>query len=111
MNLLNNDITIWKMDTEYINDGYPIFDEEYMNVSEIVENTEMVMVYPNPVIDYVYVVGNVTSCEIYDLVGKRVKSISTNMEEIRVTDLNTGIYMMRFVTDNGNVVTHKIVKR
>ncbi len=111
VNLLNNDITIWKMDTEYINDGYPIFDEEYMNVSEIVENTEMVMVYPNPVIDYVYVVGNVTSCEIYDLVGKRVKSISTNMEEIRVSDLQSGIYMMQFLTKNGNVVTKKIVKQ
>lgn len=111
VNLLNNDITIWTMDTENINDGYPIFDEEYMNVSEIVENTEMVVVYPNPVIDYVYVVGDVTSCDIYDLVGKCVKTISTNMEEIRVTDLNTGIYMMRFLTKNGNIVTKKIVKQ
>jgi bifunctional DNase/RNase len=71
----------------------------------------MVTVYPNPVVDKVYVVGDVTSCEIYDLVGKRVKSISTNMEEIRVSDLQSGIYMMQFLTKNGNVVTKKIVKQ
>lgn len=111
VNLLNNDITIWTMDTENINDGYPIFDEEYMNVSEITENTDMVVVYPNPVIDNVYVVGDVISCAIYDLVGKCVKPVWTNVDKISVTDLNPGIYMMRFITNNGNVVTKKIVKK
>lgn len=111
VNLLNNDITIWTMDIENINDGYPIFDEEYMNVSEITENTDMVVVYPNPVIDNVYVVGDVISCAIYDLVGKCVKSVWTNVDKISVTDLNPGIYMMRFITNNGNVVTKKIVKK
>lgn len=111
VNLLNNGITIWTMDTENINDGYPIFDEEYMNVSEITENTDKVVVYPNPVVDYVYVVGNVVSCDVYDLVGKCVKTVWKNVDKISVTDLSSGIYMMRFLTNDGNVVTHKIVKR
>ena len=50
--------------------------------------------------------------EVYDLFGRMVfnkKSISTNINEIRVTNLPSGIYIMRFFTKNGNVVTRKII--
>ena len=111
VNLLNNGITIWTMDIENINDGYPVFDETFMNVSEITDNIDGVDVYPNPVIDYVYVVGDVVSCDVYDLVGKRVMGVTSDIDKISVTDLPSGIYMMRFVMGNGNVVTKKIVKK
>ena len=50
--------------------------------------------------------------EVYDVMGRLVyteKTISTNMEEIRVNDLPSGVYMMRIFTKNGNVVTRKIM--
>ena len=56
---------------------------------------------------------NIVSYEVYDLMGRRVygeKNISTNIDKIRVTDLESGIYIMRFFTKNGNMVTKKIVK-
>ena len=49
--------------------------------------------------------------EVYDLMGRMVcteKSVWTNVEEILVTDLPSGVYMMRFFTNNGNVKTKKI---
>ena len=51
--------------------------------------------------------------EVYDIFGHMVyteKSVWKNMEEIRVTNLPSGIYVMRFFTKNGNVVTKKICK-
>jgi hypothetical protein len=112
VNMLNSDTDVWVFDEGNINDGYPVFGNTQFGIEEILtEFPDMVMVYPNPVVDNVYVVGDVTSCEIYDLVGKCVKSVSTNMEEIRVTDLQSGIYMMRFLTNNGSVVTKKIIKK
>ena len=112
VNILNNETNVWVYDEDNTNDGYPVFGNTQFGVDEIITDfPNMVTVYPNPVVDKVYVVGDVTSCEIYDLVGKRVKSISTNMEEIRVSDLQSGIYMMQFLTKNGNVVTKKIVKQ
>ena len=51
--------------------------------------------------------------EVYDIFGHMVyteKSIWKNMEEIRVTNLPSGIYVMRFLTKNGNVVAKKIFK-
>ena len=51
--------------------------------------------------------------EVYDLMGRLVyseKTIWKNINEILATDLESGIYMMRFFTKNGGVVTKKIVK-
>ena len=51
--------------------------------------------------------------EVYDLMGRLVyseKTISTNINEIRVTNLESGIYMVRFFTKNGNTVTRKILQ-
>ena len=52
----------------------------------------------------------VVSYEVYDIFGRLVyteKSIWKNMEEICVTNLPSGIYMMRFFTKNGNVFSKK----
>ena len=112
VNLLNNETDVWVYDEENTNDGYPVFGNVHFGIEEVVtEFSDMVVVYPNPVVDNVYVVGDVASCEIYDLVGKCIKSVSKNMDKISVTDLSSGIYMMQFLTNDGNVVTKKIVKK
>ena len=49
--------------------------------------------------------------EVYDIFGRLVyteKSIWKNMEEIRVTNLPSGIYVMRFLTKNGNYISKKL---
>lgn len=112
VNLLNNDTDVWIMDTINENDGYPIFGNTPFGIEEILsEFKDLVVIYPNPVVDYVNIVGDVVSCDVFDLVGKRVFSISTNINKIAVTNLPSGIYVMRFLTKNGNVVTKKIVKK
>ena len=110
--LLNNETSCWVMDTLNENDGYPVFGETPFGIDEILTDfTDVVVVYPNPVVDYVCVAGDVVLCDVFDLVGKRVFSVSTNINKIAVSDLPSGIYMMRFMTKNGNVVTKKIVKK
>lgn len=51
--------------------------------------------------------------EVYDMMGRLVyseKTVWKNINEILATDLESGIYMMRFFTKNGDVVTKKIIK-
>lgn len=58
--------------------------------------------------------SDIEAFEIYDILGRpvlRQKSVWKNVEEIRVTDLESGIYMMRIFTQNGNVVTKKFIKK
>ena len=52
--------------------------------------------------------------EVYDMMGRLIyseKTVSKNMEEILVNDLESGIYMVRFYTKNGNVVNKKYLKK
>ena len=52
--------------------------------------------------------------EVYDMMGRLVyseKTVWKNINEILVTDLESGIYMMRFFTKNGDTITKKIVKK
>ena len=48
----------------------------------------------------------IVSYEVYDIFGRCVfseKNVWKNMEEIRVTNLPSGIYVIRFFTENGKV--------
>lgn len=52
--------------------------------------------------------------DVYDMMGRLIfseKTISKNVEEILVNDLESGIYMIRFFTKNGNVVNKKYLKK
>lgn len=117
VNLLNNDTDVWVVDSENTNDGYPVFGDSHFDVFEnFVNNTDLVVLYPNPTTDYINIIGDVTSYEIYDLVGKCVcknirLNVSANIEEINVSDLQSGIYMIRLFVHNGNVVTKKFIKQ
>ncbi len=55
---------------------------------------------------------NIVRYEVYDLFGHQVyaeKSIWNNVDEIRVNNLPSGVYMMRFFNGNGSVKTKKII--
>ena len=73
-------------------------------------------VYPNPA-NYVINFSNdasavVSSVEMTDLNGRTIKSVKVNATEgqINVSDLATGMYMMKIITDQGTA-TKKIVKQ
>jgi len=58
--------------------------------------------------------SDIVTFEVYDILGRPIfsqKGIWKNVEEIRVTDLESGVYMMRIFTQNGNVVTKKFIKK
>ena len=65
-----------------------------------------------PEIDYLN--EEVVRYDVYDMMGRLIyseKTVSKNMEEILVNDLESGIYMVRFYTKNGNVVNKKYLKK
>jgi Secretion system C-terminal sorting domain/Fibronectin type III domain/Carbohydrate binding domain len=72
-------------------------------------------VYPNPVNNVINFTNNanaiVSSVELTDMNGRIVKSAEVNATEgeLSVSDLSSGIYMMRLTSDQG-VATKKIIK-
>ncbi len=71
-----------------------------------------VMVYPNPTSDrmVVDVRSTVHQIDVYDYAGKRIRSINQPNREIEVSNLPTGLYIMKVYTPEG-VLTTKFVKQ
>ena len=69
-------------------------------------------IFPNPTEDLLYVVSTsykLTKIEIYNVVGKKLKSFSKNLDKININDLSHGMYLLKIYTENNSVMT-KILK-
>lgn len=78
-------------------------------VSEVVLE-QNIDVYPNPVTNTLYFNGaNVNRVEIYDMIGNKVAAQENVSNSISMNELTAGIYMVKFITNEG-VVVKKIVK-
>lgn len=80
-------------------------------VNELHRNAD-VMVYPNPMNETLTVsmLGNhkLQSAIIYDLVGNEI--ITSNKSDIDVSHLQSGVYVIRVIDNNGNTYSQKVVK-
>lgn len=73
---------------------------------------DAISIYPNPTTEKVTIDANpsiqINNIELYDITGKLVLK-KENSSSVSLSELHSGIYMMRIKTDNG-LVTRKIVK-
>lgn len=74
-----------------------------LSVNEFVKNN--VSIYPNPTEEFISIVTNKSlnfeKVLIYDLLGKKVKMIKSNFDNINVSDLSNGVYFLKISTDKG----------
>ncbi len=90
--------------------GYSILEvEAYGPTTEVMNPTKQVIgIYPNPATDYVTIGGcEVAKVNICSLEGKIVKTISET-NDIDVSDLTTGLYLISVTAKNGNKETMKL---
>ena len=73
------------------------------------QNNLEVKLYPNPVNDVLNIETalELQSVEIYNIQGQKV--LSSNQKEINVSDLASGMYMVRIQDTDNNIATKKIV--
>lgn len=87
-------------------------DLETMSVidSDLLANKSTV-IYPNPATDVVNIESkeNIISVEIIGLTGQKL--MNSTAKQINVSHLNKGIYIVKVQLANGNVETHKLVKK
>ncbi|MEW4925215.1 spondin domain-containing protein [Algibacter sp. 2305UL17-15] len=80
-------------------------------------NIENIKIFPNPVQDKLAVSNlknsNIESLEIYSILGKLTKSILVNKGinnlEVNVSDLNSGMYLLKLVNEEDNSETRKLI--
>ncbi len=100
INFLNYEINCNKDDEE--ND-----DEENENINDIM--TSSVNIHPSPVSDKLYIetqtLTQTLTIEIYDVYGRQQSMVNGQQSTvIDVTNLNSGVYFVKVVTENGETV-------
>ena len=75
------------------------------------ESINQSLVYPNPVADKFRLNTNVLSLFVYDIYGKLVKSVNNPADEIDISSLSNGVYMIRLVDENSQNSIIKILKK
>ena len=91
-------------------DEFVILDNTLSTDSNVKSNFS---VYPNPVKDVVKISGAnaVSEVAVYDLTGKSVIPFTKIRDnELDISSLNTGMYMLKIAGTNGDIETKKLVK-
>jgi hypothetical protein len=74
-----------------------------------------IRVYPNPAIDYIMVTenDNVDKVWIYNILGKRVKAYKVETADAKydIRDLPRGMYIVRLINHNGDLVMTRRVNK
>jgi len=88
------------------------FDSALLAVRDVKSNTENIKLYPNPVTDYVYVIGakNITKASVYSISGQLI-SPDFDAEKVNVRSLKTGSYVLNLMFNDGSEITKKILKK
>ncbi len=67
-------------------------------------------VYPNPTANRVYIQAeNITKAELFDLMGRKV--METNQDQIDLSNISSGSYILQVTTQNNTTETFKIIKQ
>ena len=82
-----------------------------VSVSE--ETSSTLSIYPNPVIDNLFITTDATNIEqimIYSVNGQLVMTAATNDKTVDVSALTEGVYVLQIQTENG-ISTQRFVKK
>ncbi|WDF47468.1 T9SS type A sorting domain-containing protein [Chryseobacterium sp. KACC 21268] len=78
--------------------------------NEVSTGKAKVLVYPNPTVDIVHIDSkNMKSVALYDMNGKKLLESNTN--EVNVSKLPKGVYVLKIVTADNSIVSSKIIKK
>lgn len=78
------------------------------------EKGNTVNLYPNPVSDYFTLNVSTAKVQIYSVSGQLVKSFVTNENsdfQFTVTDLKTGLYLVKAIDENNKIQVMKFIKK
>ena len=81
-----------------------------LTVEDILQPQSGISVYPNPTADRIYIQAeNVLQAELFDLRGRKVKTTTQN--QLDLSDIGSGSFILKVTTDNNNTKSYKIIRR
>ena len=74
-----------------------------------------ISVYPNPVTESFSIkqdnLQDIKEVELYDITGKKVKSFGNSVDNLSVSELAKGNYVVKIQTISGKVYNQKLIKK
>ena len=81
-----------------------------LTVEDILQPQSDISVYPNPTANRIFIQGeNFLQAELFDLRGRKIKA--TNQNQLDLSDLGSGSFILKVRTDNNKTKSFKIIKR
>jgi len=81
-----------------------------LNIEDINPDGRSIYVYPNPTADRIYIqADNIIKAELFDLMGRKVKA--THQNQIDLSDMNNGSFILQVTTKNNNTQSFKIIRK
>ena len=90
------------------------FDLVTESIESITHNNTSLHLYPNPTENHLFIETEheIEEIVIYDVYGRKCQQVNetTSQQVLDVTDLNAGIYFIKVVTDNNEIVKRFVKK-
>lgn len=100
-------------DTTTLQFTTPITETVYLGVDDFEVLARQINVFPNPVKDFlnINISGSlaIKNMELYNILGREIKTYSNSFESIDVIGLSNGVYFLKFDTNKGIVQKRIIV--
>ncbi len=113
VDVLNSRTNVWGFDEDYVNQGFPILENNHAAVDESL--TAVLRIYPNPANDVLVVeCGDAIAIAVYDVLGQclRQVNVSDATTKLDVADLESGVYILSVCGSNRPaLVTRFVVSR
>lgn len=96
-------------DTYMNSDWGGVFTNIIEDCDGVDETAEAISVFPNPAQQFVHIEGvTVREIKLYNALGQLVKTVQ-NINEIQVSDLPKGVYLLRIAVTDGTVYSTRLV--
>lgn len=85
--------------------------EELPNFTSISVAPDNVKIYPNPTQQFINIEGvSIASLKVFDMSGRLVLGANNKSNQVDVSILNAGMYLIQIATENNEAVFHKFIK-
>lgn len=113
----NNNLYAWGYNGGSLGDGTSISRANptlipCSQLNSISFNESTLMIYPNPVVDFIYLndISEIKSFEVINVLGQKVISSLVYDNKIDLSNLPKGIYSAVFLKSNGQLINYKFIK-
>ena len=81
-----------------------------LTIEDLSPAASRIYVYPNPTANRIYIhAESITKAELFDLMGRKV--METNQDQIDLSNISIGSYILQVTTQNNTTETFKIIKQ